>query len=244
MDQTRFSTIAHADHRFLCPLSMNKAEELIDALDLAENDRILDVGCGKGELLVRIVERYAVTAVGLEPNPAFAAIARAAARARVPEAWVEIREEKAETYPARGFRLAMAIGATHAYGGYRPSLRALAHATQPGGQVLIGEGYWHRPPAAEYLAVLGATVDEFTDHAGNVAAGCQEGLTPLYSRTSSDDEWDHYEGLYARAMERHLDCHPDDPDHGEMRDKIRSWRDAYLRWGRETLGFGFYLFRV
>jgi len=76
VDQTRFSTIAHTDHLFLCPLSMDKAEELIDALDLAENDRILDVGCGKGELLVRIVERCAVTAVGLEPNPAFAAIAR------------------------------------------------------------------------------------------------------------------------------------------------------------------------
>ena len=244
MDQTRFSTIAHTDHRFLCPLSAAKAEELIDVLELSANDRVLDVGCGKGELLLRIVERFAVAAVGLEPNSAFAASARAGARARVPEAVVEIREEKAESYAARGFRLAMAIGATHAYGGYDESLRSLAKATEPGGQVLVAEGYWRRPPAAEYLAVMGADAAEFTDHAGNVAAGCREGLTPVYSRASSDDEWDHYEGLYARAMERHLARHPDDPDHTEMRDKIRRWRDAYLRWGRDTLGFGFYLFRV
>jgi SAM-dependent methyltransferase len=244
VDQTRFSTIAHTDHRFLCPLSAAKAEELIDVMELSASDRILDVGCGKGELLVRIVERYAVAAVGIDPNPSFAAKAREAARERVPGAAVQIREERAESYAPRDFRLAMAIGATHAYGGYRESLRALAKASRPGGQVLVGEGYWRRPPAAEYLAVMGADATEFTDHAGNVAAGCGEGLTPLYSRASSDDEWDHYEGLYARAMERHLAHHPDDPDHTEMRDKIRRWRDAYLRWGRETLGFGFYLFRV
>ena len=244
MDQTRFSTIAHTDHRYLCPLSDDKAQELIDVFELTASDRVLDVGCGKGELLVKIVERFGVAAVGLEPNPAFAASARAAVQARVPAAAVEIREEKAESYSASGFRLAMAIGATHAYGGYCASLRALAGATGPGGQVLVGEGYWRRPPAAEYLEVMGATADEFTDHAGNVASGVAEGLTPLYSRTSSDDDWDHYEGLYARAMEQHLACHPEDPDHEAMRDKIRRWRDAYLRWGRDTLGFGFYLFRV
>ena len=94
------------------------------------------------------------------------------------------------------------------------------------------------------LAALGAKPSEFTSHAGNVAAGIEEGLVPLYSRVSSDDEWDHYEGLYARAVERHLAAHPGDPDHTAMRDKIRGWREAYLEWGRETLGFGYYLFRT
>jgi hypothetical protein len=27
-----------------------------------------------------------------------------------------------------------------------------------------------------------------------------------------------------------------------MLERIRRWRDAYLRWGRDTLGFGVYLF--
>ena len=27
-----------------------------------------------------------------------------------------------------------------------------------------------------------------------------------------------------------------------MLERIRKWRDAYLRWGRDTLGFAVYLF--
>ena len=27
-----------------------------------------------------------------------------------------------------------------------------------------------------------------------------------------------------------------------MLERIRRWRDAYLRWGRDTLGFAVYLF--
>jgi len=27
-----------------------------------------------------------------------------------------------------------------------------------------------------------------------------------------------------------------------MLERIRRWRDGYLRWGRDTLGFGLYLF--
>jgi hypothetical protein len=27
-----------------------------------------------------------------------------------------------------------------------------------------------------------------------------------------------------------------------MGERIRRWRETYLRWGRDTLGFGLYLF--
>jgi SAM-dependent methyltransferase len=244
LDQTRFSTIAHADHRFLGPLSDAKADELMDALDLAPGDRVLDVGCGKAEFLLRLVERFGVAAVGIEPNPAYVEDARRAARERAPESDFEIHAVAAADFPARDFGLAIAMGSTHAHGGYRPALRSLARAVRRGGQVLVAEGFWRREPDPGYLAALGAERTEFSSHAGNLAAGIEEGLVPLYSRASNDDEWDHYEGLYARAVERHLVAHPRDPDHAAMRDKIRGWREAYLAWGRETLGFGYYLFRT
>jgi hypothetical protein len=28
-----------------------------------------------------------------------------------------------------------------------------------------------------------------------------------------------------------------------MLERIRGWRETYRRWGRDTLGFGLYLFR-
>ncbi|MCC6194158.1 MAG: class I SAM-dependent methyltransferase, partial [Burkholderiales bacterium] len=34
----------------------------------------------------------------------------------------------------------------------------------------------------------------------------------------------------------------EDPDVPAMLERIRKWRDGYLRWGRDTLGFAVYLF--
>ena len=141
------------------------------------------------------------------------------------------------------FDAALCVGSTHAFGDYRRALRALSAAVRPGGLLLVGEGYWKRDPHPDYLAALGANRIEFTDHAGNVARAVKAGLVLLYASASSDDEWDHYEGMYLRAVERYAAENPGDPDSEAMRAHIRRWRDAYLRWGRSTLGFAMYLFR-
>ena len=61
--------------------------------------------------------------------------------------------------------------------------------------------------------------------------------------TASQDEWDDYEWKYCRSIERYAREQLDDPDNPWMLERIRRWRDGYLRWGRDTLGFGVYLFQ-
>jgi len=245
MNRLRFSTLAHHDHVVCNPISLEKLDRVLGLLDLAPGARVLDVGCGKGEMLIRLIERFEVRGVGVDLNAEFLDEARARAAARVPAADLTLLETPFEEFDhAPGsFDAALCVGSTHACGGYAKALRALARAVRPGGPLVVGEGYWKRDPDPGYLSVLGAARDEMSDHAGNVAAGIEQGLTPLYSVTGSDDDWDHYEGLYARAIERFAAEHPDDPDCDAMLTRIRRWRDAYLRWGRDTLGFGFYLFR-
>ena len=102
--------------------------------------------------------------------------------------------------------------------------------------VLIGEGFWVRPPARDYLALLESSEEEFRDHRGNVQAGIDAGLVPLHAAVSSADEWDEYEWKYSRAIERYAQERPDDPEVPEILARIRRWRDGYLRWGRDTLG--------
>ena len=36
---------------------------------------------------------------------------------------------------------------------------------------------------------------------------------------------------------------PNDEETAEKLIRSRAWRDGYMRWGRNTMGFGFYLFR-
>jgi ubiquinone/menaquinone biosynthesis C-methylase UbiE len=245
MDHTKFTTIAHRAHRFCNPLDPAVLERVTGGLGLSAGDRVIDVGCGKAALLVDLARRFGAIGLGVDINAAFLAEGRSLAERHGVAASVTLMETEASrlnVQPA-SFALALCIGSTHALGGYPETLRALAHLVRVGGHVLAGQGYWKRAPDDEYLERLGATVDEMTTHEGNIAAGIAEGLEPAGAWTSGDDDWDRYEDLYADMVERHVDEHPEDPDAPAMLERIRRWRETYRRWGRDTLGFGLYLFR-
>lgn len=244
MNRRRFSLIAHRNHTFANPLSEEKIDRLLGLLDLPPDAQVLDVGCGNAELLIRLIERYNVVGTGVEHDAEALSDGPRRAQGRISMDRLQLHAIPAADFkPERSFDAALCIGATHAYGGYLPTLAALQTLVRPGGQILIGEGYWQLAPDPEYLALLGAEPDELTSHANNVSRAVAAGLTPLYSVTSSADDWDHYEGLYCRAIERFVAAHPDDPESPEFAAYIRRWNAGYLRWGRDTLGFGLYLFQ-
>jgi SAM-dependent methyltransferase len=246
MNRRRFSTIAHRDHVFFCPMSSSRASELVTHIDLPAASRVVDIGCGKAEFLLRVVKQYAASGVGVEPNGEFLRIARTNAETRGLGARLEWHEAEAAvvTLKPGSFELALCFGASHAYGGFVQALAALGDLVRPGGQVLIADPYWRQTPAQGYLEFLGASASDHMSHSENETAGEALGLTPLYTATSSEEEWDHYESLYCRAVERFASDHPDDPDAAPFRERIREWREAYRKWGRDTLGFGFYLYRT
>lgn len=245
MDHAKFSTIAHRNHRFCNPLDPAALERVTDGLGLSADDRVIDVGCGKAALLVDLAVRHRTAGTGVDINAAFLAEGRALAERHGVAALVDLIEAGAAQLDAEpgSFALGLCIGSTHALGGYPETLRALARLVRPGGHVLVGQGYWKRPPDTDYLERLGATVDEMTTHEGNIAAGVAEGLLAAGAWVSSDDDWDRYEGLYADTVEAYVAAHPEDPDAPAMLARIRRWRETYRLWGRDTLGFGLYLFR-
>lgn len=246
MDPLKFTTVAHRDHLYLNPIGAETMERVMGMLDLPPGARIFEAGCGKGELLVRLAERFGCAAVGVDVNPAFLRAAREKGRTRAPQADLRFLEMKALEFTAepQSFDLAVAIGASHAYGDYLRTLTALGGLVGPGGWVLVGEGYWKRPPDPGYLAALGASADELCGHEENVTRVAAMGFVPAFTTVSGDAEWDAYEGLYHRTVEAYVAAHPEDPDAPAMADRIRRWREAYLRWGRDTLGFGLYLFET
>lgn len=245
MDPFKFTTIAHRDHVFCNPLGEQTVEHCLALLALTPEDRVLDVGCGKGEFLIRLVERTGARAVGVDTNPGFLREAAERAAGRIPEEKLSLHLTDIADFPvlADSFAATLCVGSTHAYGDYSSTLRALCRLTRPGGRILVGEGYWKRTPDPEYLRFLGAQPTDCTDHAGNVAAGIEQGLVPLYTAVSSDEDWDRYEDLYASTMDAYITTHPEDPDAAALGARMRGWRNGYLRWGRDTLGFGVYLFQ-
>lgn len=248
MNPYRFSTLAHADHVFCSPMSSARADELVELLDLpaACVSRVLDVGCGKAEFLLRTVQRYpSATGVGVDLNGEMLRVAQANATARGMAGRLEWHAARATDVPLEpaSFDLVICLGSSQAFGRFEQALAAVAALVCPGGQVLMADPYWRVQPDPEFLAFLKTDADVHLTHAGNEAAGLAAGLVPLYSCVSNADEWDHYEGLFCRAVERFVRDYPDDPDAAPYGARIRAWREAYRRWSRDTLGFGFYLFR-
>ena len=232
------------------PISPEKAERLIDLLALSPESRVLDAGCGEGEFLIRVIERYGCHGVGVDNNPLCIKAAREKVTQRLPEvdtSFVESGIDEAELKTG-SFDAAICMGSTHAFGmgdaAYPNALDALKDLVRPGGLLLIGEGYWKQEPAPDYLELIGEPVGIYHDHTENISFAEARGLTPLYAAVSNQDEWDHFEWSHKMAIEKKAEENPDAPEMSKRLAHARRWRDGYLKWGRTTMGFGFYLFKT
>ena len=244
MNHQKFSSIAHRDHDYCNPVSPAKIERVLDLLPLDAASRVLDLGCGRGELALRIIERFGSTVIAVDRSELMLEAARERAQWTGALPKIHLDDTDISDYRAdpETFHLCVMLGAGGIPGGMAGICRQLKTWTRGGGYVLVGEGYWQRKPHADYLDFLGSKESEMLDHRGNVQAGVDAGLIPMHAVTSSPDDWDEYEWKYCRSIERYTRERPEDPDVPAMLERIRRWRDAYLRWGRDTLGFAVYLF--
>ncbi len=234
MDRAEASRIAHGELRLWNPLGHAALDEAIELLELAPGARVLDVACGRGEVLRRVAARWDVRGVGYDSDSAL-----------VEEAGPELDLRVSDSPPDGRFGLVLCIASSHALGGFPDALGALYELTEPGGQVLLGEGYWRRPPSEEYLRALGAaSSDELPDYPGLMRAAEEAGLTPLHSSAASEADWDRYEWRLILNAERWAAANPEDPGADALRERARLARGRLtMPDGRETLGFALVLLR-
>lgn len=245
MTSSRFSEVAFRSHYLCSPVDPATIEEALSHLVLGDTDRVLDIGCGKGRLLVEIVDRFGCSGLGIDVDETFIAAARELAGSRGLQERIEFRcTDATQVTLEPGFALAACLGSTHVYGTLLATIEALRTVVVPAGHLLLGEGFWRREPDPEYLERLGSAPDELTSHLGNIAAIQGTGLEVVYSHESTLQEWDDFEGLYARSVHEYVAANPEDPEAGQMLDRIERWEDTVERWGRDTLGFGLYLAQV
>jgi SAM-dependent methyltransferase len=234
MDRADASRIAHGELRLWNPLSDAALDETIALLEPPPGGRVLDVACGRAEVLRRVAERFEVEATGYDSDAALI-------ESGPPGLELLVRD----TPPPGPFDVVLCIAASHALGGFPDALGALRELVRPGGEVLLGEGYWCQPPSAEYLDALGgASADELPDYSGLMRAAEQTGLTPLHSSVASEADWDRYEWRLILNAERWAAANPEDPGADVLRERARHARERMtMPGGRETLGFALVLLR-
>jgi SAM-dependent methyltransferase len=240
MNGRRFSLLAHQQLVYAAPIAEASVEELLSLLPLHASSSAVDMGCGKARLLGQLVERFGLQATGVDLD----AEALALARDGVGMSATLLQQSAMEFQPSERFDLSICIGSSHALGGLAPTLTRLQELTKPGGYVLLGEGYWKKEPEQAYLDAFGGSRDELLSFGATVECALAAGLSPVWTAVSSERDWDHYEGLYRFAMSRFLTENPTDPEFEAFRQRSETWYNAYLRWGRETMGFALFLFQV
>src|SRR6267143_2521427 len=246
MDRWKYYDIIHQRHSLMNPVDATKLERLYDLLELKPSASVIDIGCGKGEMLIRLAEKYDINGLGIDKSPYCIREAEKRKHQRVPQADVRFLEMDGAHYKSETVEssdLAMCIGAIWIYGGYRNTVRALGGMTRSSGFVMVGEPFWRTSPRQEYLRSEGLLADSFDTHHGNVTTGESEGLKLVFTLVSSKEDWDRSEGLHWSAAAEYALAHPKDIDLEELLTRDSKQRQSYLRWGREILGWAIYLFR-
>ena len=216
MDRWKYFDITHRFHVVCNPTSVAKLEELIGLMSLEPGSAVLEIACGKSEMLGRMAEAYDIRGVGVDLSPYFIKDAKELKRQRVSGSNLEFVNVDCAEYHrenTKNFDLSRGIGASWIYDGHQGTLRTMTGMTRPGGIVTMGEPF-------------------FT-----------EGPSPLYTLVSNLDDWDRYETLKWYAVDEFARNNPNDPDLPEIQARNAKAQEIFLRRGRELFGWVIYLFR-
>ncbi|MGW2180594.1 SAM-dependent methyltransferase [Streptomyces sp. NPDC001732] len=230
------------------PFSEARAARTVDRLGRAAPARVLDIGCGWGELMLRVLAAVpGATGIGIDLNSQDLARGRANAEARGLGDRVEFVEGSAAEKDHGPADLVLCLGASHALSDAEPpqhtadALGALRRMVAPGGRVLLGEGFWQRPPTPAELDAMwpDARADEFHDLAGLVDLTVSAGFRPSWIETADGGEWEDFESGYQSDVEEWLATHPDHPLAEETRERVDRHRASWLRGYRGVFGMAY-----
>jgi SAM-dependent methyltransferase len=239
----RYYVVAEREHELQNPISIEKLVLLGERLRLGRGSRVLDVASGRGGPALVLARAFGCTVEGVELAPEFHAAAeeRAAAEGLADLLSFRLGDASAERLAPGAYDAALCLGATFAFGGLGPTLEALRPCVRPDGNVVVGEPYWRTwPLPADYAdrdapyALLEETVATIEAH----------DLRVVGVIAASQDDWDRYETLRWRSVEEWLTENGDDPDAAGVRSMHQRGKGAYLRHGRDVLGWAIFVCRV
>jgi SAM-dependent methyltransferase len=240
-----FYDISEADHRIMNPLSPEKLALIGELCRLSSDDRVIDLGCGKGELLCTWAARHASAGVGVDGHAPFVRAAEARAEQLGVGGLVrfECKDARGHTTEEH-FTVAACIGATWIGGGTQGTVELLRKLVRGvDSLLLVGDVFFRRLPPAGVDDLLGSReeVGTLAETVERLEAGGAEVIEMVLA---SEDEWDRYQATQWRNITEWLATNTAHPQAPEFRDTHELWKRAYLDYGRQRWGWGVFVLRL
>lgn len=232
-----FLTLKDISERHMTLINPISAEKLLRAgriIGVRPGQRVIDFGCGVGELLALWGEAFGSGGVGIDVRPT--ACARAEARL-VDRATIVCGKGADFPHDAGSFDVAACVGASFIWPSLAEALGALRRAARPGGHVLLGEPYWrHSLVPPDYGRAERVLTEIELVHAIRAA-----GLAVGYVMHASRDEWDRYESENWQGLLAWLAENPAHPERDAVAAFLNSSQDDYFRHAREFFGWALFV---
>ncbi|MFJ3621953.1 SAM-dependent methyltransferase [Streptomyces iakyrus] len=224
------------------PLSETRANALVQRLTRHRPTTVLDIGCGPGELMLRVLATTPeATGTGIDLDADDLARARKAAEDRGLAPRARFVEESATGTTRGPADLVLCVGSSQALGGGLPdALKELRRLVTDHGRVLLGEGFWQRTPTPDELSRMwpDAALTDHPDLATLISMAIDAGFRPEWTETASLDEWEAFESGYLADTEVWLAEHPRHPLAEETRQRVDRHRSRWLTY-RGVLGLAY-----
>lgn len=245
----RFHEISEANHRILNPITDDKLMLLGYLCGMQPGVRILDLACGKGEMLSRWAHTFGINGVGADTSATFLATAQQrAAELGVGELVQFVRADASDFIKPDDeyfqFDVVSCLGASWVGGGLVGILELMKMGLRnENSLILVGEPYWIDLPPVDAYQELGVGTEEFSTLEGTLDRFELCGLELIEMVLSDTETWDRYAAGQWMAVSNWLRDNPDDKDAQELAQWIAQDKRAYMRYSRRYFGWGVFVLR-
>ncbi len=235
--------IVEAHQPFPNPLSPTQALELAQMCELHSGTRLLDLRCGRGEMLNLWAQAHQIQGTGVDEDKGI--IQQAMTRANELEVWSQVQfvVDTVLDYPQsyHQYNIVSLLGG--GLGNIAEGLQTMRQALRDNenGLLLVGESFWWRTPPPEVCEGLGVSPQDLLDLSDLVDVFSQQDTQLQEMLLVSPTHWDSYYTRQWRTLNEWLKDNAFHPDAPVLWEQLGTARRSYLRYEREYVGWGVFV---